>query len=127
MKKSKWWHFRRWLIRTVNKPREHKQWLQEYENFMDTATSKQLSQFLSDMRAMEEIETQAREIDGDIMLNKVISIVNILLLIAGVSMIIYACITACFSDINAEVIVYFTVGTLSFIYAAFDLWCKKHT
>ena len=128
MKKSKWWHIKRWFLRLRTNIREYRQWLKEYETSSQTApTRDDLVRLSSEIEPLEEFEVQqTKEIDGDLILDRAIYIVDILLLIAGISMIMYAFNTACLSVINAEVIVYFAVGTFSLICALFDRWCKKH-
>ena len=125
MKKSKWWHFKRWIIRVKNKPKEHKLWLQEYESFLATATPEQLSQFLSDMKTMEEIEAREREINGDTILDKIINILNVFLLIAGVAMICYGSVIVYLCGINTEAAVYIVVGAVSLTSSLFDYHCKR--
>lgn len=122
MKKSKWWHIKRWFLRLRTNIREHRQWLKECEASSQTApTRDDLVRLSSEIEPLEEFEVQqTKEIDGDLILDRVIYIVDILLLIAGISMIIYAIIIAYLSVINAEVIVYFAVGTLSFMHCLTD-------
>ena len=127
MENSKLWHIKRWFLRLRTNIKEYRQWLKECKTSSQTApTLDDMVRLSSEIEPMEELEVQqTKEVDGDLILDRVIYIVDILLLIAGISMIIYAIIVACLSGLDAEVIVYITVGTLSFIYAAFDLWCKK--
>ena len=89
----------------------------ECETSSQTApTLDDLVRLSSEIEPLEEFEVQqTKEIDGDLILDRVIYIVDILLLIAGISMIMYAFIIACLSVINAEVIVYFAFGTFSLI------------
>ena len=129
MEKSKMWLVERWFLRLRTNVREYRQWLKECKTSSQTApTLDDLVRLSSEIEQLEEFEVQqTKEIDGDLILDRVIYIVDILLLIAGISMIIYAIIVACLSGLDAEVIVYFTVGTFSLICALFDRWCKKHT
>lgn len=127
MEKSKMWHIKRWFLRLRTNIREHRQWLKKCEISSQTApTLDDLVHLSSEIEPLEEFEVQqAKEIEGDVILDRAIYIVDILLLAAGISMIMYAFIMACLGVINAEVIVYFAVGTLSLIYVSFDRWCKK--
>ena len=129
MEKSKMWHIKRWFLRLRTNIREHRQWLKERETSSQTApTLDDLVRLSSEIELLEEFEVQqTKEIDGDVIMDKVIYIVDVLLLAAGIAMIIYAIIMAYLSVINAEVIVYFAIGTFSLICALFDRWCKKHT
>ena len=132
MTKSKWWHIKMWLIRMKNKPKEHRLWLQEYENFLETATPEQLNQFLSDMRTMQEIEAQQKKekaegkvVDADVVLDKISNILNVFLLVAGIYMISYGGIIVYASGINTEAVINLVVGIFALSNVGFDCWCNR--
>ena len=132
MGKSKLWLIEQWFLRLRSNIREHRLWLQEYENFLETATPEQLNQFLSDMRTMEEIEAQQKKekaegklVDADVILDKISNILNVFLLVAGIYMISYGGIIVYASGINTEAAINLVVGIFALFNVGFDCWCNR--